>query len=239
MVGLGTLVNVAGIVIGGIIGCFCGKLLNEKQQESMNKACGLCVIFISIAGAMEGMLSIANNDIVSGKAMFITLSMAFGTLLGEIIDIEAMIERFGEWLKTYSGSSEDGNFAEAFANASFTVCIGAMAIVGAIQDGLTGNPMMLWVKTILDFVIIAVMASSMGKGCIFSAIPVLLLEGSITLLAHSISAFMTSSMIDAISLVGSLLIFCVGVNLVWGKVFRVANMLPAIVLATIIIPFVK
>lgn len=185
------------------------------------------------------MLSIANNDIVSGKAMFITLSMAFGTLLGEIIDIEAMIERFGEWLKTYSGSSEDGNFAEAFANASFTVCIGAMAIVGAIQDGLTGNPMMLWVKTILDFVIIAVMTSSMGKGCIFSAIPVLLLEGSITLLAHSISVFMTSSMLDAISLVGSLLIFCVGVNLVWGKVFRVANMLPAIVLATIIIPFVK
>lgn len=119
------------------------------------------------------------------------------------------------------------------------MCIGAMAIVGAIQDGLTGNPMMLWVKTILDFIIIAVMTSSMGKGCIFSAIPVLLLEGSITLLANSISAFMTSSMIDAISLVGSLLIFCVGVNLVWGKMFRVANMLPAIVLATIIIPFVK
>lgn len=233
MIGLGTIVNAGGIVAGGFIGLFFGNLLKEKQQDALTKACGLAVLFISVAGAMEGMLSIENAAIVSGKAMFITVILALGTLIGEIIDIEALIERFGQWLKNHTGNSGDGNFVEAFATASFTVCIGAMAIVGSIQDGLMGDYTTLFVKALLDFIIIAVMTSSMGKGCIFSAIPVFLFQGSVTLLAKSVSTVMTDPMIESISLVGSLLIFCVGVNLVWGKKFRVANMLPAILLAAV------
>lgn len=233
MVGLGALVNALGIVVGGLVGYFCGSLLKGRHQDAINKSCGLCVMFISIASAMEGMLSIENSAIVSGKAMFIIICIAVGTLIGEIINLEALIEKFGEWLKKHTGNSDDSNFVEAFATASFTVCIGAMAIVGSVQDGLIGNHTTLYVKTLLDFIIIVAMTSSMGKGCIFSAIPVLLFEGTISLLAKSISTFITDSMLNSISLVGSLLIFCVGVNLVWGKKFRVANMIPSIVLATI------
>ena len=113
-----------------------------------------------------------------------------------------------------------------------TVCIGAMAIVGAIQDGISGDYSTLAVKAVLDFIIIAVMTSSLGKGCVFSAIPVLLFEGVITLLARIISPVMTETAIAYLSLVGAVLIFCVGLNLVWGKKVRVANMLPAVLFAT-------
>jgi uncharacterized membrane protein YqgA involved in biofilm formation len=239
MIGLGTIVNAAGIVVGGLVGLFFGNLLKEKQQDSLNKACGLSVIFISIAGAMEGMLSVENGMLTSGKAMFIAVSLALGTLIGEILDLEALMEKFGEWLKTHTGNSGDNNFVNAFVTASFTVCIGAMAIVGAIQDGLTGDHTMLFVKSLLDCIIIVVMTASMGKGCMFAAIPVAVFEGAITLLARSVSSVLTDEMIGAISLVGSLLIFCVGVNLVWGKKFRVANMLPAIIIAIIAVNYIS
>ena len=115
--------------------------------------------------------------------------------------------------------------------ASLTVSIGAMAIVGAIQDGLSGDFSTLAVKSVLDFIIIAVMTSSMGKGAVFSAIPVLVFEGSITLLARLVSPVMTDLAVSYLSLIGSVLIFCIGVNLVFGKTLRVANMLPAVILA--------
>lgn len=120
-----------------------------------------------------------------------------------------------------------------FVTASLTVCIGAMAIVGAIQDGILGDYSILAVKSILDLIIIVVMTCSMGKGCAFSAIPVCLFEGTITLLAKLIRPIMAEAALQNISLIGSILIFCVGLNLVWGKKVRVANMLPAVVLAVI------
>jgi uncharacterized membrane protein YqgA involved in biofilm formation len=115
--------------------------------------------------------------------------------------------------------------------ASLTVCIGAMAIVGSIQDGISGDWSTLDAKAILDFIIVMVMTSSLGKGCVFSAIPVLIWEGSLTLLATTIKPLMTELTMSYLSLVGSVLIFCVGLNLVWGKKVRVANLLPAVVLA--------
>ena len=122
---------------------------------------------------------------------------------------------------------------DAFVSASFTVCIGAMSIVGAIQDGILGDYTTLAVKSVLDFIIVLVMSSSMGKGAVFSAIPVLILEGGVTLLARVISPVMTETAVSLLSLVGAILIFCVGVDLVWGKKIRVANMLPAVILAVI------
>ena len=117
--------------------------------------------------------------------------------------------------------------------ASLTVCIGAMAIVGSIQDGISGDWSTLGAKAILDFIIVMVMTSSLGKGCVFSAIPVLIWEGSLTLLATTIKPLMTELTMSYLSLVGSLLKFCVGLNLVWGKKVRVANLLPAVVLAVV------
>lgn len=233
MIGLGTIINAAGIVAGGIAGHFTGKLFSEEQQDALTKACGVSVLFIAVAGAMEGMLRVEGSAILSGKSMLVVLCLALGTVLGEIIGIERFFERFGEWLKQKTGNSGDAQFVNAFVTGSLTVCIGAMAVVGAIEDGILHDCSVLFVKAVLDFIIIMVMTSSMGKGCAFSAIPVLVFEGLITVLAKLVEPLMTETAIQYLSLVGALLIFSVGVNLVWGKKIRVANMLPAIVLAVI------
>jgi uncharacterized protein len=231
MIGLGTIINTASIVAGGTAGLFTGKLFRPDQQESLNRVCGISVLFIAIAGAMEGMLQVSGSDISSGKSMLVVLCLALGTIIGELIGIENGFESFGEWLKRKTGNSGDTGFVNAFVTASLTLSIGAMAIVGAIQDGLLGDYSTLAVKSVLDGIIVAVMTSSMGKGAIFSAIPVFVFEGCITLLARLVSPVMTPTAVAYLSLIGSLLIFCVGVNLIWGKKLNVANMLPAMLLA--------
>lgn len=234
MIGLGTLINTAGIVGGGIAGHFFGKYLSDRHQDTLNITCGVSVLFIGIAGAMEGMMKIEGASLTSGRSMFVVLCLALGALIGEFINIEGWFECFGEWLKIKTGNAKDKDFVNGFVTASLTVCIGAMAIVGAIQDGILGDYSILAIKTILDLIIIMVMTCSMGKGCVFSAIPVLVFEGGITLLSRFIKPIMTEAALANLSLIGSILIFCVGLNLVWGKKVRVANLLPAIVLAVIV-----
>lgn len=230
---LGVWINVAGILLGGLAGHFFGNLLKDRVQNSLSCACGISVMFIGIAGAMEGMLSVNGSVIESGSAMLVTISLALGTLVGELINIEGFFEDFGNWLKEKTGNSRDVNFVSAFVNASLTVCIGAMAIVGSIQDGISGDSSILATKAILDLIIIMVMTCSQGKGCVFSAIPVLIWEGLITICASYLAPVMTELALDFLSLVGSVLIFCVGINLVFGKKVSVANMLPGVVFAVI------
>lgn len=147
------------------------------------------------------------------------------------MNIEEKMEYFGQWLKEKSGNAKDQLFVEGFVTTSLTICIGAMAIVGSIQDGLFGDYSILAAKAVLDFIIVVVMTSTMGKGCIFSAIPVAILQGTITILAQFMEPIMTEAALHNLSLTGSMLIFCVGVNLFWGKMIKVANMLPTIVIA--------
>ena len=231
MFATGTLINTVSIIGGGLAGYFFKGLFNEEQQDSLNKTCGISVLFIAIAGAMEGMLKVQDEAIVSGKSMLVVLCLCLGTIIGELLGIENGFESFGEWLKQKTGNSRDANFVNAFVTASLTVCIGAMAIVGAIEDGIQGNYSILAVKSVLDFLIIMIMTSSMGKGCVFSAIPIFLFEGGITVLARIVAPIMTDLAISYLSFIGSILIFCVGINLVWGKKVKVANMLPATLLA--------
>lgn len=231
MIGLGTIINTAAIILGGVAGGLFGKRLTERYQDTLMKASGLCVIFLGIAGALEKMFTIQDGVIVSGGTMMMIASFAIGSLIGEWINIEYHMNRFGEWLKIKTGNSKDKIFVDAFVTASLTVCVGAMAIVGSIQDGILGDYNTLVMKAILDFVIICVMTASMGKGCAFSAIPVAIFQGSITILAKAIEPVMTEPALNNLSLVGSMLIFCVGVNLIGEKKFKVANMLPAIVIA--------
>ena len=231
MFGLGTIINTGAIILGGLSGHLFGKALKERHQDSLTLSCGVSVLFIGIAGAMQGMLTIQDGVISSGQTMLVTLCLAIGTLIGEIINIEDAFERFGEWLKIKSGNAKDKDFVNAFVTASLTVCIGAMAIVGAIQDGIFGDWSLLATKAVLDFIIIMVMTCSLGKGCAFSAIPVFVFEGAITVFATFLKPLMTDLAMDYLSLIGSILIFCVGLDLVWGKKIRVANMLPAVVLA--------
>lgn len=233
MVGLGTIINCAAIVAGGILGMLFGKFIPGRLQDGLTKTCGVSVLFIGIAGALEKMLRVADGGLTSGGTMLVVGCLALGTLAGEMLNIEAGFERFGAWLKEKTGNAKDGGFVDAFVSASFTVCIGAMAIVGAIEDGISGDWSVLGAKAILDLIIIMIMTCAMGKGCIFSAIPVGILQGSVTLLATLLQPLMTAAALWNLSMIGSILIFCIGINLVWGKTLRVANMLPAVVFAVI------
>lgn len=233
MKGIGTLINVSAIIIGGLIGLFGGNLLKENIRDSLIKINGVAVMFIGISGAIGQMIEITGKSVQMNGTVMMIGSLAIGTVIGELINIEDKFESFGEWLKVKTGNGRDNAFVNAFVSASLTVCIGAMAIVGAIQDGLTGNYTTLLVKAILDFLIVMVMTASMGKGCIFSFIPVGILQGSVTVLATFLAPVMTSAAQSNLSLVGSVLIFCVGVNLIKPKTFRVANILPSVVIAVI------
>ena len=233
MYGLGTIINTAAIVAGGAGGALFGRFLKENVQDSLTVCCGVSTLFIAVTGALEQMLSVENGAIVSHGAMLVILCLTIGAVIGELLNLEGAFERFGEWLKQKTGNAKDKRFVDAFVTASLTVCIGAMAIVGSIEDGITGDYSILATKAVLDFIIIMVMSCSMGRGAVFSAIPVAIFQGSITALAGLVRPLMTESALGNLSMVGNVLIFCVGINLVWGKKVRVANLLPAIVIAVI------
>ena len=233
MYGLGTIINTAAIVAGGAGGALFGRFLKENVQDTLTKCCGVSTLFIAVTGALEQMLTVENGAVVSHGAMLVIGCLTIGAVIGELLDLEGAFERFGEWLKQKTGNAKDKRFVDAFVTASLTVCIGAMAIVGSIEDGITGDYSILATKSVLDFIIIMVMSCSMGRGAVFSAIPVAILQGSITALAGLLRPVMPAAALANLSMVGNVLIFCVGINLVWGKKVRVANLLPAIVIAVI------
>ena len=233
MYGLGTIINTCAILLGGLCGRLFGRFLSDSAQDTLTKVCGVSTLFIAVTGALEGMLTVENGKVVSGGGMLVIICLAIGAFIGELLKIEDAFERFAQWLKVKTGNAKDKGFVDAFVTASLTVCIGAMAIVGSIQDGLVGEYSILATKAVLDLIIITVMTCSMGKGCAFSAIPVAIFQGSITVLASFLRAIMTEAALANLSMVGNVLIFCVGINLVWGKKIKVANLLPAIVVAVI------
>lgn len=233
MFGLGTVINMAAILVGGLAGRFVGRTIPKRVQDMLYMVCGIATLFIGIGGAMEHMLVVEGGGLATQGTMMMLLSLTLGALLGEALDLESKLERFGGWLRGKTGNAGDSGFIDAFVTASLTVCIGAMAIVGAIQDGLEGDISVLAAKSVLDLVIICVMTASMGKGCVFSFIPVGILQGSVTALSLVLKPIMTEAALSNLSYVGSVLIFCVGINLVWGKKVKVANLLPAVVIAVI------
>lgn len=231
MIGLGTLVNTGAIVLGGLCGVLFGKKLPERFQKTLMTGVGVCVMFLGIGGAMEKMLILKDGIVTMQGSMMLIASIAIGAILGELLDIDSAMERFGEWIKQKSGNERDTGFVDGFVTASLTVCIGAMAVVGAIQDGIAGNPSTLIAKGVLDLIIVLIMSSTMGKGCMFSAIPVFLFQGTITAFARILEPVLTESALNNLSLVGSVLIFCVGINLLWEKKVKVANLLPSLAVA--------
>lgn len=233
MIGIGTIINTAAIIIGGLFGLLFGHFLKEKHQVALNSACGVSVLFIGVSGAMSGMLKINQYSLETAHAMLLTICLAFGALVGEIIDIERLFERFGEWLKGKTGNAKDSQFVNGFVSASLTVSIGAMAVIGSIQDGINHDWSILATKAVLDFIIVMIMTCTFGKGCMFSALPVFIVEGLMTLLSASLRNIMTDTALVFLSLTGSVLIFCVGINLLFGKRIKVANFLPALLFAVI------
>lgn len=233
MIGLGTIINTAAVIAGGISGVVLKRGIPEKCQKILMQACGIATIFIGVSGTLKEMLVINGSSIETRGTFLLILSLVFGGLAGSLLSIEDRLERLGELLKKKLHSERDTQFVEGFVTSTLVICIGAMAIVGAIEDGLTGNFSTLTAKAILDFVIVIVFASTLGKGVIFSAIPLFLYQGAITVLAAILGDFMSPSLIGDISFIGSALIFCVGVNIAFGKKFNVGNLLPALLVPVI------
>lgn len=233
MRGLGTIINVACIIAGGLAGLLFGSRIKARMQETLMAVAGVAVVFLGLGGALEYMLTIVDGKLSSGSSMLMIASLALGAVLGELLDIEGWVERFGEWLKRKSNSGGDSGFVTSFVSASCTVCIGAMAVVGSIRDGIYGDYSILLAKGILDAIIICIMAASQGRGPVFSAIPVGIFQGVVTVVAVFAGSFMTEPALDRLSFVGSILIFCVGLNILREKKIRVANLLPALVVAAL------
>lgn len=234
MPGLGTLVNVIAVILGGVAGLLFGKKINETVRASLMKVLGVAVMFTGAAGAFSGMLKITNGSLETYGTLMMIISVTAGTLIGEAIKIEDRLEVFGEWLKRKIKAEKDKGFVGAFVNTSLVICVGAMAVVGSIEDGLLGAHSTLFAKALLDFLIVIVMSSALGAGSLFSFIPIAIFQGSITILARFAQPlFSYGTIITDMSLVGSVMICCVGINLLFGKSIRVGNMLPALIIAII------
>lgn len=241
MAGIGTIVNVMAIIAGGLCGLVTRRFLEERYQETIMKATGFAIIVMALGSTLSQMLVVKiaeAGDKLTGSldtqgTIMMILSLVLGALLGEWINLDRWFERFGAWLRDRSGNQEDRRFIDGFVSASLTVCVGAMAVIGSLEDGIRQDPQMLYAKAILDLIIIMIMTASLGKGCIFSAVSVGIFQGTITLLARGIAPVLTEEAVSNLSLVGNVLILCVGVNLIWPRTIRVANVLPAIVFGVV------
>ena len=230
--GIGTLINVAGIFVGGIVGLVGGKFLTEKFRVTLQDACALAVIFLGAGSTLSGLLKISGDALNFQGSLLLIASLLIGGTVGGILDIDGKVEQFGIFLRKRSGNDGDTKFVDAFVTASLTVCIGAMAVIGAINDRLLNDPTILIAKSALDLIIILVMAASLGKGCIFSCVSVGIFQGAITFFAGFLEPFMTEIALTNLSTVGNVLIFAIGVNLLFpAKKIPVANFLPALIVA--------
>jgi len=226
--GIGTIANAAAIIAGGIAGLIFKKKISKNLCDLLMKALGAAVIFIGVSGTLKGMLYVNEGAIETKNTMLLIFSLIIGTLVGNLIGIKKHTERFGAFLKEKAGAKDDAGFIGSFVAASLTVCVGAMAIVGSIEDGMTGTPETLFAKAVLDALIIMVFASVTGKGAVFSAIPVAIFQGTVTLLSVLSADIFTADIIANMSFVGSVLIFLVGINLMFDKEINVADMLPSV-----------
>lgn len=234
MRGLGTIINTIAVIAGGLLGMLLKNGMKQRTQDILMQACGVATIFIGASGTLAKMFTINDGVLETQGSMLLIFSLVLGSLLGEWLNIEEKMDSVGEKIKSTVKAQNDNLFVEGFVNISLIICVGAMAIVGSIQDGISGDYSMLATKAVLDFVIVLVFASTYGLGTVFSAVPIFLYQGSITLAAALAGSFIPEAMISDLSFVGSALIFCVGINVGFGKKFRVGNMLPSLIMVVII-----
>ncbi len=233
MWGLGVLINTGLVIVGGLIGKILNNGFKENIQKTLMVACGISTVFIGITGTLEGMLVINDGKIETQGTMLLIFSLVIGGFLGELINIEKKMDNLGEKLKKLLKAEGDKGFVDGFVNTSLIICVGAMSIVGSIQDGLTGDYSMILAKSILDFVVVGIMASTYGIGAMCSALAVFLYQGLITVAAHFAGNFISATLTDYLSYVGSALIFGVGINIIFGKKVPVGNLLPALLVPVV------
>lgn len=217
----GTIVNVVAIFLG----CSAGFILKSKFPEKIEK---IIMQALGLASLLIGMQMAIKAD----NILLVIFSLVIGGVIGEVIDIEAGLERFGERIKRkFKSNNTSERFVEGFLTASLLYCVGSMAIMGAIKEGLSGNPDILYAKSLLDGVTSIAFTAAMGIGVLFSAIPVFLYQGGITLLARTIKDFLSPEIINEMTAVGGILIWGIGFGLLGIKKIKVGNLLPAILVA--------
>lgn len=229
MVGTGTIVNVAAIAAGSLVGLLVGRGIKEKYQETVIYGLALCVILLGLQMAFQG------------RHILITIvSLVIGSILGEALDIEDKLEKVGLWLAQKvqkakrKGNADTDAFVEGFLSTSLLYCVGAMAIVGSIQDGLTGDATTLYTKALIDGLSGIIYASNMGIGVLFSALSVGVYQGTLTALAGLLGPYMSQTVVQEIAASGGLMILAVGIDMTKLLKIRVGNMLPGLVVAGVL-----
>jgi len=218
---LGVLINVVLIVIGSLAGLLLKKGIPEKVSKAVMLSIAICVTYVGLDGALEG-----------GEAVVVILSMAVGTAIGTLLDIDGAMNKLGLRLESrLSKSGEKGSFAEGFVTSSLVFCVGAMAIIGALNSGLYGDHEILITKSVIDMISACMFASTMGIGVLFSAVAILLYEGGIALLSGALQTVLTNEALLAnINCVGNLMIVAIGLNMLGAAKIKVADLLPALLI---------
>lgn len=226
MIGLGTMVNCTAIVAGCSVGLILKKGFPEKWQETTMYGIALCIFLIGVGMAQK-----------SENMVLVIASVVIGGIIGELLEIHEKLNAFGAWMeKKLLGDSKQGSgsFGRGFISASLIFCIGAMAIVGSIEDGLTGNCQILFAKAMLDGILSIIFGANMGAGVAVSAVPVGLYQGTITLLAAWMQNLMTPEIIREVSAVGGILIMAIGIVQAGLLPIRLANQIPALPVAVLL-----
>ena len=227
----GTIVNAIAIVIGSLIGMLFKRGIPDRVNTAIIKAEGIAIFVIGLNGVLTAMLSIgANGRLQADGAVLLLISLAVGCIIGELIKIE---DRFNKLSLVIERKLKADNFAKGFVTATLVYVIGAMSIVGAINDGLTGDSTVLFTKSLLDFITSIILASTFGAGVIFSAIPVFIYQGAIAMLARFIAPYATDEPIRLLSMVGYALVMTIGFNFLADTKVRIANLLPALAIPII------
>lgn len=224
---MGTIVNAAAIVVGGLIGLLLKKGMKPSYEQSIHKTLGIAVLVLGFNGIISAMFTVGENGSLSSSGeLLLIVSLVVGTFLGELADINGRLEQFGKKVERKIGSE---GFGGALINGTLIYCVGAMAIVGSINDGLLGDPSVLYVKSLLDGISSIVLGATMGVGVCFSAIPVFIYQGAITLLSGVLAPYLQGTLLNQICMVGYAMVACIGLNFISENVkIKTANLLPAL-----------
>jgi len=228
MPGLGTLVNVGAILVGGALGLLLKKALSERLTEAVMQGLGLAVLIVGLSGAFSSSLSISGTRVSFENTLMMILSLASGALIGTLLRIEDRLESLSLKLGSSLRIGDSANFAEGFMAATLLFTVGAMAILGSLEDGINLNTNILFAKSALDFISAMVFAGTFGAGVLLSAVSVGVYQGLITALALFLSGFLTETVISQMTLIGSVLIIGLSLNMLKLIKIKISNLLPAI-----------
>ncbi|HQO10073.1 MAG TPA: DUF554 domain-containing protein [Clostridiales bacterium] len=224
---IGTIVNTGAVIAGGLIGVLIHSRMPEKITKTTFQGIGLFTIYIGISMALK-----------TQNVLIMVFSIVLGAISGELIDIESKMEKISEWGKKKIGSKND-KFTEGFVTAFMLFCMGSMTILGSIEEGLGGKPTLLLAKSFLDAFGAVALAATLGIGVMFSAVPLFIYQGGLTLLAGVVQGYLTDPMIAEVSAVGGLMLLGMGITILEIKKLKVLNLLPALVFAAVFAYFIK